>query len=93
MFGLPPGCSIVEIDALRVEETPLTTYATDLYREEMVARLAHTLDDLKCVCIAVAELASHGHPNAAPWAVRDWLEAFEREMAPWYVTDLMRCIE
>ena len=92
LFGwdLPPGCSLNDIDALFTEETPLVAYATDQYRAEMVNRLDHTLDDSQCVQIALRELAAHGHPDAAAWAVRDWLCAFEREMALWYVTELCK---
>lgn len=95
MFGwdLPPGCSLAEIDALCAPETPLVAYATDHYREAMITRLDHTLDDGECVQISLAELASHGYPNAQPWDVRDWLDAFERTMAPQYVTALMEQLE
>jgi hypothetical protein len=91
LFGwdLPAGCSLRAIDALCEEETPLAAYATDHYREAMIGRLAHTLDDAVCVQIAASELASHGYPNAAPWAVRDWLDAFGCEMALRHVTELM----
>ena len=95
LFGwsLPPGCSLRDIDALCEPETPLAAYADDPYRAEMITRLAHTFDDLQCVQIALWELASHGYPNAADWAVRDWLDAFEREMALKHVTVLMQQLE
>jgi len=91
MFGwdLPPGCLLADIDALCEPETPVVAYATDHYREEMIERLAHTPDDRECVQIAASELASHGYPNAAAWAVRDWLDAFACEMALRHVTELM----
>lgn len=88
-WDLPAGCSLRAIDALYEEETPLVAYATDPYRQEMIERLAHTLDDAACVRIALTELASHGYPDAAAWAVRDWLDAFECEMALRHVTALM----
>jgi hypothetical protein len=86
---LPAGCSLADIDALFQEETALVAYATDPYRAAMVERLDHTLDDRVCVQIAASELASHGYPSAAAWAVRDWLDAFECEMALRHVTELM----